>query len=48
MANGGLQQMMNVGFPKRKLNPNMNTKESENLLDFVFAKNCQIRTPSHS
>jgi len=26
MANGGLQQMMNVGFPKRKLNPNMNTK----------------------
>jgi len=39
MANGGLQQLMNVGFAKRKLNPNPN--ESENPLDFGFAKkNC--------
>jgi len=40
-ANGGLWQMMNFGFPKRKLNLNPNENKSENLSDFGFAKNCQ-------
>ena len=42
MHNGGLQQMMNVSYPKRKLNPNLN--ESENPSDFGFAKNCRNPT----
>jgi len=42
MANGRLQQMMKLGFPKRKLNPNPN--ESENPTNFGFAKNCQNPT----
>jgi len=36
MANGGLQRIMGLGFPKQKLNPNAN--ESENPSDFGFAK----------
>jgi len=39
MANEALLRMMNVGFPKWKLNPNPD--ESENASDFVFAKNCR-------
>jgi len=34
--------MMNLGFPKQKLNPNPN--QSENLSDFGFAKDCQNPT----
>jgi len=34
--------MTNVGFAKRKLNPNAQT--SVNLLDFGYAKNCQNLT----
>jgi len=43
-ANGRLRRMMNLGFPKRKLNPN----KSENPLDVGFAKNCRIRQHSYS
>jgi len=34
--------MVNLGFPKLKLNPNLN--ESANLSDFGFAKNCRYPT----
>ena len=53
MANGGLQQMMNMGFLKRKLYLNPNLNESENPSDCGFAKkmslfdNIQIITPSY-
>jgi len=42
MANSGLQRMMTLGFPKQKLNLN----ESENPLDFGFAKFVGIRQHS--
>jgi len=42
MANGGVQQIMNLGFPKQKLNQNRN--ESENLSDFGFATDCRNPT----
>jgi len=35
--------MMNESFMQQKVNPNP-TDDSENLLDFGFAKNCQIPT----
>ena len=38
MASSALWRMMNLGFPKWKLNPNPNW--NENLLDSGFAKNC--------
>ena len=37
-----MRRMMNLGLPKGKLNPNPN--ESENLLDFGFAKYCRNPT----
>jgi len=40
VANSGLRQMLNLGFPRRKLNPN----KSEIPLDFGFAKNCRNLT----
>jgi len=36
--------MMNICFPKRKMNPNSNLNESENPADFAFAKNCRNLT----
>jgi len=42
MSNGRLQQMMNLGFTKRKLN--LNPNESKNPTNFGFAKNCQNPT----
>jgi len=38
MVNCGLQQMMNMCFPKQKLNPNSNPNESKNPLDFRLVK----------
>ena len=45
-TNGGLQLLIYVGFPKRKLNPNLN--ESENPSDFGLQKIAGIRQHSDS
>jgi len=53
MANGGLRRMMDVGFPKRKLNSNPNKSEKsvgfwicKQLVESDIIQIC-IRTPSH-
>ena len=45
MASGRLRRMMNMSFPKRKLNQNSNPNESENPSHYGFiCKNCQNPT----
>jgi len=48
VANGGLQQKMNLGFPKLNLNPNPNDSEKWKSVGFQIGKKCLNLTNSDS
>jgi len=47
MANGGLRRIMNLGFPKRKLNPTLKISQILDWQQISESNSICIRTPSH-